>query len=65
VSRNEGIIHFLFEKQRVKKQSNARHNMLALVIGVSSHACRSIKKQSNARHNMIALVVRFGLKPTL
>jgi hypothetical protein len=39
--------------------------MLALVIGVSSHACRSIKKQSNARHNMIALVVRFGLKPTL
>jgi hypothetical protein len=62
VSRNEGIIHFLFEKQRVKKQSNARHNMLALVIGVSSHAC---KKQSNARHNMIALVVRFGLKLTV
>jgi cbb3-type cytochrome oxidase subunit 3 len=63
VSRNEGIIHFLFEKQRIKKQSNARHNMLALVIGVSSYAFRSIKKQNNARHNMIVLVV--GLKQTL
>jgi hypothetical protein len=37
--------------------------MLALVIGVSSYAFRSIKKQNNARHNMIVLVV--GLKQTL
>ena len=63
MSRNEWIIHFLFEKQRIKKQSNTRHNMLALVIGVSSYAFRSIKKQNNARHNMIVLVV--GLKQTL
>jgi hypothetical protein len=65
VSRNEGIIHLIFEKQRIKKQSNARHNMLALVIGVSSHAFRSIKKQSNVRYNMIVLVDRFRLKPTV